>query len=110
MAQDSAIVQQLLEVCLPTSEQEEKGTLQEVQMLICAFLHDLFIEHPLMIKLVHFQGYNPALLPITVMGIPSMHICLDFIPELLSQPQVEKHIFAVKLGGYLFEKYPIAKR
>lgn len=27
-----------------------------------------------------------------VAGVPSMHICLDFIPELLGQPQVEKQV------------------
>lgn len=38
------------------------------------------------------QGYDPALLPLTVAGIPSIHICLDFIPELLAQPQLEKQV------------------
>lgn len=38
------------------------------------------------------QGYPQALLPLTVAGIPSMHICLDFIPELLAQPQLEKQV------------------
>ena len=37
---------------------------------------------------VSLQGYPQALLPLTVAGIPSIHICLDFIPELLAQPQV----------------------
>lgn len=39
-----------------------------------------------------FQGYPQALLPLTVAGIPSIHICLDFIPELLAQPQLEKQV------------------
>lgn len=38
------------------------------------------------------QGYRSELIPVTVAGIPSMHICLDFIPELLSQPQLEKQV------------------
>lgn len=44
--------------------------------------------------LSHFlcQGYPQALLPLTVAGIPSIHICLDFIPELLAQPQLEKQV------------------
>lgn len=45
------------------------------------------------------QGYPQALLPLTVAGIPSMHICLDFIPELLAQPQLEKQ---VKCHNYQF--------
>merc|ERR1712071_18338 len=45
-----------------------------------------FIADPNLVKLVHFQGYPSALLPLTTQGIPSMHICLDFLPELLAQP------------------------
>ena len=39
-----------------------------------------------------FKGYPSELLPVTVAGIPSMHICLDFIPELLSQPSMDKQV------------------
>lgn len=28
----------------------------------------------------------------TVTGIPSMHICLDFVPELLRQPELDKQV------------------
>ena len=45
-----------------------------------------------MVKLVHFQGYPIQLLPMTVSGVPSLHIAMDFIPELLSQPQTDKHV------------------
>jgi integrator complex subunit 2 len=38
------------------------------------------------------QGYPLELLSITVSGVPSMHICLDFAPELLSQPDLEKQV------------------
>ncbi len=40
----------------------------------------------------YFQGYPLELLPVTVSGVPSMHICLDFVPELLSQPDLEKQV------------------
>lgn len=109
LIQESAIVQQLLEI-LNDKTNPEIGCVEEIRVLICTSLHDLFIETPVMIKLVHFQGYSPELLPITVNGIPSMHICLEFLPELLSQPQMERQIFAVKLGAYLIEKYPLARR
>jgi len=62
-----------------------------------------------MIKLIHFQEYNSSLLPITTQGIPSMHICIDFLPELISQPQIEKQIFGIKLAAYLIELYPMPK-
>ncbi|KAF4082125.1 hypothetical protein AMELA_G00148040 [Ameiurus melas] len=159
-AQDSAAVQILLEVCLPSSEEEqqlsraghcllrnvqsasvlpekEKGKaeslwapcwsqqaedqpvganeggllsdIREVQCLICSLLHQMFIADPNIAKLVHFQGYPQALLPLTVAGIPSMHICLDFIPELLAQPQLEKQIFAIQLLSHLCTQYALPK-
>lgn len=165
-AQDSAAVQILLEVCLPSFQEEQqlsagesdsllksvqsissqpvreqgraialRGTLgspnaeaglidaegeqqsesgllsdlREVQCLICCLLHQMFIADPNIAKLVHFQGYPQALLPLTVAGIPSMHICLDFIPELLAQPQLEKQIFAVQLLSHLCTQYALPK-
>ncbi|KAM8835256.1 integrator complex subunit 2 isoform 2-T2 [Synchiropus picturatus] len=145
-AQDSAAVQILLEVCMPTSEEQLMGTdtqsllggirragagkakagspgamkgiesedgllsdLREVQCLICCLLHQMFIADPNIAKLVHFQGYPQALLPLTVAGIPSIHICLDFIPELLAQPQLEKQIFAIQLLSYLCTQYALPK-
>ncbi|RXN06890.1 integrator complex subunit 2 [Labeo rohita] len=154
-AQDSAAVQILLEVCLPSPQEElqlgggggadsllrsvqsapgipmrkqvgDTGTgrgaqgereaeggllsdLREVQCLICCLLHQMFIADPNIAKLVHFQGYPQALLPLTVAGIPSMHICLDFIPELLAQPQLEKQIFAIQLLSHLCTQYALPK-
>lgn len=69
----------------------------------------MFIADPNIAKLVHFQGYPQALLPLTVAGIPSIHICLDFIPELLAQPQLEKQIFAIQLLSYLCTQYALPK-
>uniref|UniRef100_A0A8C5GJI6 Integrator complex subunit 2 n=1 Tax=Gouania willdenowi TaxID=441366 RepID=A0A8C5GJI6_GOUWI len=83
--------------------------LREVQCLICCLLHQMFIADPNIAKLVHFQGYPQALLPLTVAGIPSIHICLDFIPELLAQPQLEKQIFAIQLLSYLCTQYALPK-
>ncbi|XP_056593232.1 integrator complex subunit 2 [Triplophysa dalaica] len=83
--------------------------LREVQCLICCLLHQMFIADPNIAKLVHFQGYPQALLPLTVAGIPSMHICLDFIPELLAQPQLEKQIFAIELLSHLCTQYALPK-
>jgi hypothetical protein len=84
----------------------------------------MFIADPALAKLVHFQvgrrflvlphlhfgflqGYASELLPVMVAGIPSMHICLDFISELLSQPHTEKRVSCIlfypyKLSIFLF--------
>ncbi|XP_075049830.1 integrator complex subunit 2-like [Mixophyes fleayi] len=118
-AQDSAAVQILLEICLPSEEEKNREQLEgeesllcnlrEVQCLICCLLHQMFIADPNIAKLVHFQGYPCQLLPLTVAGIPSMHICLDFIPELIAQPELEKQIFAIQLLSHLCIQYALPK-
>ncbi|XP_063002455.1 integrator complex subunit 2 [Elgaria multicarinata webbii] len=93
-------------------EKEEDSllcNLREVQCLICCLLHQMFIADPNIAKLVHFQGYPCELLSLTVAGIPSMHICLDFIPELIAQPELEKQIFAIQLLSYLCIQYALPK-
>ncbi|CAI9724064.1 integrator complex subunit 2-like [Octopus vulgaris] len=112
-AQESAVVQILLECCLRQPDEMKEtsllSNLREVQCLICSFLHQMYIADPNLAKLVHFQGYPSELLPITVAGIPSMHICFDFIPELLSQPQMEKQMFAIELASHLCLQYALPK-
>ena len=49
------------------------------------------------------------MLPTLVRGVPSMHICLDFAPKLLSHSDIDKQVFAINLLAQLCEKYPIAK-
>ncbi|XP_068086623.1 integrator complex subunit 2 [Anabrus simplex] len=112
-AQESTAVQILLESCLMTEEDKthpgQMWALREVRSLVCSYLHQVFIADPGLAKLVHFQGYPRELLPVTVPGIPSMHICLDFIPELMSQPSLEKQIFAVDLVSHLAVQYALPK-
>ncbi|XP_062598976.1 integrator complex subunit 2-like [Saccostrea cucullata] len=114
-AQESAIIQILLESCLPTQEEQREGqesllnNCREIQCIICSFIHQLFITEPHLAKLVHFQGYPDTLLPVTTTGIPSIHICLDYIPEILSQPQAEKQIFAIKLMSHLCCQYALPR-
>jgi len=46
--------------------------LGEIRILVCTFLHELFIDNLVLMKIVHFQGYEPSLLRITIDGIPSV--------------------------------------
>ncbi|XP_031555845.1 integrator complex subunit 2-like isoform X2 [Actinia tenebrosa] len=114
-AQESAAIQLLLEICLPSKLDKQDGNsmdaclLREIQCRVCSSLHQIFIADPAIAKLVHFQGYPSKLLPVTVAGVPSMHICLDFIPELVNQPQIEKQLFAIQLASYLCLQYPLPK-
>ena len=113
--QESAVVQIILEAGLLKEDaeldiEETRGqsNIKEIR-LICAYLHEAFIADPNLAKLVHFQGYPLQLLPIIVAGVPSMHICLDFAPELLSQPDLEKQAFAVDLISHLSIQYALPK-
>nr|XP_039268166.1 integrator complex subunit 2-like [Styela clava] len=126
-AQDSAAIQILIEACLPTAKDWEvagtigvtrKGeeipgnlltSLREIHCLICSTLHQMFIANPKVAKLVHFQGYPSELIPVFVGGVPSMHICLDFIPELLQQQNIGKQLFAIQLASHLSTHYPLPK-
>ncbi|KAH9503168.1 Integrator complex subunit 2 [Bulinus truncatus] len=113
-AQESAIVQILLEVCLPLESEKNKSqgelsSLREVRCLIFSYIHQVFIADPNLAKLVHFQGYPYELLPLVVAGVPSMHICLDFIPELIGQPQRSKQIFGIQLLAHLCTQYHLPK-
>jgi integrator complex subunit 2 len=110
LAQDSAVIQMLLEVCLGdevVNDEEQEAGLEEIRGRVCTFIHQVFIEQPLLAKLVHFQGYHFSLVPIIVAHVPSMHICLGWLVELLNQPQHDKQVFAIYLAGYLVEKYPL---
>lgn len=111
-AQESAAVQMLLECCLPMNEQEKNevgllSNLREIQGIVCSFLHQMFIADIGLAKLVHFQGYPLELIPLTVARIPSMHICIEFIHELIAQPHVDKQIFAILLISQLSLQYAL---
>lgn len=112
-SQESVAVQILLESCLDTmSDQNEIGhrwALREVRGIVCSYIHHVFISEPSLARLVHFQGYPRELLKMNVCGIPSMHICLDFIPELLSMSEMDKQIFAIDLSSHLSLQYALPK-
>eukprot|EP00731_Ephydatia_muelleri_P025979 Em0018g79a len=87
--QESAVVQLLLEICLPTKEDKvwgAEGQAVGCRGTSCGVQRD---------KVWGAEGQavgatSTELLPMMVSGVPSMHICLDFVMELFSQPQIEK--------------------
>ncbi|OZC08644.1 hypothetical protein X798_04325 [Onchocerca flexuosa] len=99
-AQDSAVVQILLEIC---------GRFRNiiVHRLCCAHIHQMFIADPVLSKLVHFQGYSLRLIPLAVREIPSMHICLEFVHEILALADISKRVFAIVLIAELAQQYKI---
>lgn len=112
-SQESAAVQILLEACLETDEDRSifgrDSELREIRGLICQYIHHVFISEPSMARLVHFQGYSHDLLEMTVRGVPSMHICMDFIPELVGMQEMSKQIFAIDLTSHLSLQYAFPK-
>lgn len=112
-SQESAAVQILLEACLETEEDRNivgrEWALREVRGVICSYIHHVFISEPSLARLVHFQGYPRELLAMAVKAIPSMHICMDFVPELLGMPEMDKQIFAIDLTSHLSMQYALPK-
>ena len=59
-AQESAVIQILLECCVPKKEETESNlltNLREVQGLVCSHLHEVFINDPDIAKLVCFLSF-----------------------------------------------------
>ena len=112
-SQESVSVQILLEACLETPEDHKtigrQWALREVRGVVCSYIHQVFIAEPSMARLVHFQGYPRELLSMAVRGIPSLHICLDFIPELLTMLEMDKQVFAIDLTSHLSLQYALPK-
>lgn len=120
----------LLETLLEGEEDKtlpgRQWALQEVRSLVCSYLHQVFIADTMLCKLVHFQvkfslkfctqickvilqGYPTGLLEVVIKGVPSMHICLDFVQELMQQPSLKKQIFAILLLSHLSIQYALPK-
>lgn len=102
--QDSAVAQLAITLLSRVADQPESVT------VVCAFLHQLFMDGgtPL-IKLVHFQGYPPEVIPVLIKNVPSLHVCVEFIPELLQRPEPFRRLFACELFSYLVRAYPFAR-
>ncbi|XP_042238875.1 integrator complex subunit 2-like isoform X1 [Homarus americanus] len=111
LTQESSAVQILLEACL-MKDYEKVGrisdgagalALQEIRSIVCSYIHQAFLKDTTLAKLVHFQGYPGELLGPVVRGVPSMHIAigLNWIPELLQLPDLDKQLFAVELTSHL---------
>ncbi|KRY42766.1 N-alpha-acetyltransferase 25, NatB auxiliary subunit, partial [Trichinella spiralis] len=101
-------IQTLLDSCMPDNEQisiEER----EVLVHLCNFLHQVFIAEPMLIKAIHHQGYSTKLISIIVRNVPSMHVCFDWIKQLITMSDLQIKIFSVELLSHLCVEHPIEK-
>ncbi|KAH6569461.1 hypothetical protein BASA62_004832 [Batrachochytrium salamandrivorans] len=104
LAKNAAIFQSLLELCDP-----DPGMQVSVREL-CQYIHQIFVNHVASLRLVHFQGYDTRLISLAVEHIPSLHVAIDLIPELLIEPvSRDRFVFTVTLASHLFSKYPLEK-
>lgn len=109
-AQDTVMLQLLLELCL-AKPQDRLNThaFEKSRKLICEFIHSIFIDdrESILIKILHFQTYSTDLIPMVVELIPSIYTVFNFVSELTRQPQVEKQVFGILIACHLCEKYPL---
>lgn len=114
-AQETAIIHQILSyaeesirACLidvtnvasVSTNPVEKGRAVDVLCQVLGrWLNERFMKKPLLIKLLHFQTYSHTLLPLLEPFIPSLHVALDWLPELLTSPEDGKRRFAAHLAG-----------
>lgn len=99
---------QLIEACqvdLESGDGHVIGQLSEARHLLCSALSEMVVESPLLLKLIHFQGYDTKLIPMLVDRVPGMEACIEFVPELIQQPRLDQQLTACHLAAELACKY-----
>jgi hypothetical protein len=99
IVQDTAISQLLIEI-ISVCESDS-------QVLVCAFLHQLWLEHPRVLALLHYQRYPSAVVPVLVEHVPSVHVVVDLLPVFLES--AERRDWAVLVASFLLPKYATPK-
>ncbi|KAJ3321449.1 Integrator complex subunit 2 [Boothiomyces sp. JEL0866] len=94
LAYDSLVIQHLFNL------------IQIDKELVCKYIHQVFVDRPLCIRLVNFQGYDLDIIPIVVDLVPSMHVCVDYCSEITTTVNPR---FGITLAAYLCRKYPLEK-
>ena len=116
--QESATIQLLIDVCVPSEEDRSNQSpfgmqltnLTEIQCLSCCLISQMFIADPNLARIIHSQGYPSQMIEMLVQGVPPMHICIDFISGLLEETEDPSSIvFCVQLTACLCEQYPLPK-
>ncbi|CAF0784454.1 unnamed protein product [Rotaria sordida] len=105
--QEALVIQILLDVLHQYKKTACLPAYRELQGVICSFIHQMFITNPVLAKLVHFQGYPSDQIKPLIYSVPSMHICLDFIPQMLASSELDTQIFGFELLTDLSSFYPI---
>jgi integrator complex subunit 2 len=116
-AQYLAVVQLLLDICMDDGNVDEK-VLEEIRDISCVQIHQMFVADPALPKLVHFnvsfythsfltddfQMYPVELIPMVVQKVPSAHVLIGAVADLIVHAHLERRIFAINLVAELAEK------
>ncbi|KAI8906680.1 hypothetical protein EDD86DRAFT_54872 [Gorgonomyces haynaldii] len=74
---------------------------------IYLFVHSMFIQRQDLIKQVHAVGYDLHLVQEMVEHVPSLHVLISRIPDLLKESKC--NAFHMHLACHLVKKYPLKK-
>ncbi|KAF7631029.1 hypothetical protein Mgra_00008736 [Meloidogyne graminicola] len=100
-----AVVQVFIELC--DGDSINIPNLEEIRQILCTQIHQFFIADAHLPKLVHFNMYPVRLIPLIVKRVPSAHVLINSINELLTGGNLERRIFTIVLMTELLEKYKI---
>ncbi|GBC04627.1 hypothetical protein RclHR1_05790008 [Rhizophagus clarus] len=107
LVQEISLMKILLEVC-ETKLEDSPDVLEEIRSITFSFLHELFIENTMLCKELHSEGYSFELIPLTTRRIESMHMCINFAPELIKdESSPKRQLFGLFLGSQLCEVWPM---
>lgn len=76
---------------------------------ICgSFIHEMFVRTPALVKLLHFNGYDPNSISWIVDYVPSMHVYNSYFQALVNEVDSnEKLVFQCLTFANVAKKYPI---
>ena len=67
----------------------------------------IFVRRPLVMKLVHLQGYEDSLVKLVVDGIASMYLMREWNHEILTQPDAHVRVFGVLVAAHVAHRWPM---
>ncbi|KAI0987032.1 hypothetical protein GJ496_006106 [Pomphorhynchus laevis] len=77
--------------------------------VIYLFIHQIFLESSNACRNIHLQGYNYKLVSHLVENVPSMHVCIEILPQMLSNGDIENQVLSMHLLKELAMFYPVAQ-
>ncbi|CAI2182698.1 4415_t:CDS:10 [Funneliformis geosporum] len=109
LVQEISLMKILLEICESKPDDlNNPGVLEEIRSETFSFLHELFIQNTMLCRELHFEGYSIELIPLTTRRIESMHMCINFAPELINdKSDPKRQLFGLFLGSQLCEVWPM---